>query len=102
MPKKKIPIACSLNDADFRTRRNTVLKEIKAGMRETSEMRNGYRFSFPKDNSWIRKISEMIILEKECCPFLNFKLKINGGQESIILELTGPKGAKEFVSTLFV
>src|SRR5262245_35952068 len=102
MAKKKIPIACSLNDTEFRKRREGLLTEIRAGMLETVELRNGYRFNFPNHNSWIQKLSEMIVLEKECCPFLNFNLKIKAGEESIILELTGQKGAKEFVSTLFI
>ena len=102
MAKKIIPIACNLNDAEFRTRRNTILKEFKDGMLATTELRNGYRFSFPKAEIWIKKLSEMIILESECCPFLNFKLKIEAGKDSIFLEMTGQKGTKEFVSTLFV
>jgi hypothetical protein len=101
MPKKEIPIACSLNDADFRQRREGILTEIKEGIRATDELKNGFRFTFPADDDWIRKITEMIVLERACCPFLNFKLHLGAGGKPIILELSGRAGAKEFVTSLF-
>lgn len=102
MAKKSIPIACSLTDAEFRKRREGLLSEIKAGVLETSELRNGFIFCFPKDDSWILKLAEMITLEHECCPFLNFKMTVNSNKDSICLELSGQKGTKEFVSSLFL
>lgn len=101
MSKKSIPIACSLNDADFRKRREGLLAEIKDGVLETIELRNGYRFYFPNEDNWIKKLAEMITLERFCCPFLNFKMNIKAGENSMTLELTGQKGTKEFVSSLF-
>ncbi len=101
MSKKSIPIACSLNDAEFRKRRDGLLTEIKNGVVETVELKNGYRFNFPKEDNRIKKLAEMITLERQCCPFLNFKLTINAGKDSILLELTGHQGTKEFVSSLF-
>jgi hypothetical protein len=102
MPKKPIPIACSLNDAEFRTRRAGVLAEIKEGIRATDELKNGFRFTFPADDDWVRKITEMIVLERACCPFLNFNLKIGAGGETVTLKLSGRAGAKEFVASLFL
>ena len=102
MAKSKIPVACSLNDAEFRKRREEVLNEIKDGISETAELKNGFVFSFPKEDLWIQRLAEMIILERACCPFINFKLSIEPHQDSIKLFLTGPKGTKEFVSALFV
>ena len=102
MAKKTIPIACSLTDVEFRKRREGLLDEIKTGILETSEIKNGFIFSFPKDDSWILKLAEMITLERECCPFLNFKMNINANKNLFSLELSGQKGTKEFVSSLFL
>lgn len=102
MGKNSIPIACSLTDVEFRKRREGLLAEIKKGILETVELKTGFSFKFPFSNIWLQKLTEMISVERECCPFLNFKMNIKAGSDSIYLELTGQEGAKEFVSGLFL
>jgi hypothetical protein len=43
----------------------------------------------------------MINLERKCCPFLDFKITLKAGSADLWLELTGAKGAKEFIAATF-
>ena len=96
-----IPIVCTLNDAEFRERERVVLEKLKSAMRETAETVDGYTFSFTSDDELLRDLSEFIILERRCCPFLDFSLKVGRGGGDIVLELSGPDGAKEFIASTF-
>lgn len=45
------------------------------------------------------QLSEFIKTERACCDFFIFGLSISGDKSEIWLELTGPKGAKDFIET---
>lgn len=96
-----IPIVCTLNDAEFRERERTVLKKIKVSMLSISETDNGYAFRFPSDDEALAMLNEFIVLERRCCPFLDFTMTVPGGEANIELELSGPEGAKEFIAANF-
>jgi hypothetical protein len=36
-------------------------------------------------------------IERQCCRFLRFQLTIEPGADSIVLEVTGPEGTREFL-----
>lgn len=95
------PIVCTLNDAEFRERERNVLQTIKASMLSTDETDSGYAFRFPSDDASFAALNEFIVLERRCCPFLDFKLTIPRGLGEIRLELSGPEGAKEFIADNF-
>ena len=101
MSDANIPILCTLNDADFRERERDVLQKIKASVLSTSETDNGYSFRFPSDDASFAALNEFIVLERRCCPFLDFKLTVPRALGEIHLELSGPEGAKEFIAANF-
>jgi hypothetical protein len=45
-------------------------------------------------------IAKMIVAERECCPFLTFELVAQPNMGSVIVSVTGPDGAKEFLRTV--
>jgi len=96
-----LPVACSLTGPELQERRSRLLEKVAAAMQEVKELENGFAYRFPPDEDWIQVLANLIALERQCCPFLEFDLRLGPGQGPIWLELTGPEGAKEFLTTLF-
>jgi hypothetical protein len=100
MSETYIPIACTLNTTEFHERERDVLQKLLPKAIRT-ESEKGYVYHFPSDDECFREIAEFIELERQCCPFLDFKLTVPRGSGEIILELSGPPGAKAFIGSTF-
>lgn len=98
----EIPIVCTLNDAEFRERERTVLQRMKSAVIESIEIHNGYEFRFAPDDESFALLNEFIVLERRCCPFLDFKMTVPRGEGQITLELSGTAGAKGFIAANFM
>jgi len=70
------------------------LHDAVQGVRELS---NGYEFEFANDPPVYQALVQYIPLERACCPFFEFKVRVapNGGR--LYWSLTGPDGIKEFI-----
>lgn len=90
-------IACNLGSALFRKRKQTVIHELVEKIMLTTEMEEGYCFTFNYSEETLFRLAEFIKLEKECCPFFNFSLFSKGNSNTISLSLEGPEGTKEFI-----
>ena len=101
MMDSSLPIACTLSDADFRQRREELLKTVAAAVVKKQVLTDGFAYCFSSEAKWIAELAQLITFERECCPFLKFNLRIGPGSGPIWLELTGPEGTKEFLTTLF-
>jgi len=95
-----MPIACCLTSAELREREATVLAQFRSAVIETEELPNGYAFRVPGDGKLIAITAEMIVAERECCPFLTFELVAQPNMGSVIVSVTGPADAKEFLRTV--
>ena len=95
-----MPIACCLTSAELREREATLLAQFRSAVIETEELPDGYAFRFPGDGKWIAIIAKMIVAERECCPFLTFELVAQPNMGPVIVSVTGPAGAKEFLRTV--
>lgn len=98
---EEIPIICALNDKEFRKREREVLDAIKASVLATEETEEGCSFRFSSSNASLAALNEFIALERRCCPFLDFRMTVPRGDADILLELSGPGGAKEFIAANF-
>jgi hypothetical protein len=96
-----LPIACSLTSAELQERRETILKKLRGAVVDFRELDDGYTYSFPSGGEWPSEIGLMIDLERQCCPFLRFRLTVEANGGPISLELTGPSGTKEFLKEVF-
>ena len=94
------PIACSLTTAELRDREATLLAEFRSAVVETEELQDGYAFRLSGDRNWIGLIAELIVAERECCPFLTFEAAALPNMGPVIVRVTGPAGTKEFLRTL--
>jgi len=95
-----IPIACSLTTTELRDREARLLAQFRSAVVEAEELREGYSFRLPSDGNSIMLVAELIVAERECCPFLTLELTALPNKGPLIVRLIGPPGAKEFVKTV--
>jgi hypothetical protein len=96
-----MPIACCLTSAELCERGATLLAQFRSAVIDTQELREGYAFRVPGDGRWITSIAQMIVAERECCPFLTFELVAQPSMGPVIVRVTGPAGAKDFLKTVW-
>jgi hypothetical protein len=92
--------ACCLTSAELRKREATLLAQFSSAVIKTEELPDGYAFSVPGDGKWIAIIAEMIVAERECCPFLTFELVAQPNMGPVIVRVTGPACTKDFLNTV--
>ena len=95
-----MPTACCLTSAELREREATLLAQFRSAVIGTEELRDGYAFRVPGDGKRIKMIAEMIVAERECCPFLTFELVAQPSLGPVIVRVTGPAGTKDFLKTV--
>jgi hypothetical protein len=96
-----MPIACGLTSAALREREATLLARFRSGVIATEELQEGYAFRLPGDAGWIELIAELVVAERECCPFLTFEFAALPNMGPVIVRVTGPAGAKDFLKNIF-
>ena len=101
MDEINLPVVCSLNGPEFQQRRNNVLLRVSKAIVETKELEDGYAFRFPSEAIWIGELANLITLERQCCSFLRFNLRLDPGAGPIWLELSGPAGTKDLLNSVF-
>ena len=96
-----MPIACSLNEAERRERRKTILESVRADVVEVGSLSDGYSYKFAAKPEMLSKLAQLVTLEHECCEFLTFKIIVEAGDSPICLEVTGPSEAKQVIADFF-
>lgn len=96
------PIVCSLTTAELREREATLLAQFRSAVVETEELQEGFAFRLTGDGKLIGLTAELIVAERECCPFLTFELVALPDKGPVIVRVTGPAGTKEFVKSVFM
>ena len=95
-----MPIVCCLTSAELRERAETLLAQFRTAVIGIEELRDGYAFRVPGEGKWIATIAEMIVAERECCPFLTFEFVAQPSMVPVIVSVTGPAGTKDFLKTV--
>ena len=95
-----MPVACCLTSAELRERAATLFAQFRSAVIGIEELQDGYAFRVPGDGKWISMIAEMIVAERECCLFLTFELVAQPNMGTVIVSVTGPAGAKDFLKTV--
>jgi hypothetical protein len=49
----------------------------------------------------VQCLAQLVDLERQCCPFLTFRLVVEAGDAPISLEVTGVADAKKVIADLF-
>jgi hypothetical protein len=96
------PVACLLTAPELRARRDTALADFRASQLDAREIANasgeGFAFRFAASASRLTALTELIELERQCCPFLRFHLIVEPANGPVWLELTGPPGTRELLA----
>ena len=97
------PIACNLSALDEaqRERRAELAARLQSSVREIISTADGYEFRLPSNDKILLEIAEFVFLERRCCPFLNFQISLNEGDDAITVLLSGRDGVKEFLAAEF-
>ena len=96
------PVACCLSDAELQKREATLLAQFKSAPNATEELPDGYVIRLPGEQRWLPLVADLIIAERECCPFLTFQLTAESNMGALAIRITGPDGAKEFLKSILV
>ena len=65
------------------------------------ELPDGYTFRIDSAKMPVVDIAQWITFERRCCPFLLFRLDIEGADGNVSLSLQGAAGVKKFIETEF-
>jgi hypothetical protein len=94
-------IACTLSDAQLRERRGTILASVRRAAMEVTPLPLGYAYRFQPTSEVLVQLARLIDLERQCCPFLTFKILVEAGGKPVCLEITGPSEAKAIIADFF-
>ncbi len=94
----KVTLSCKLTSPELRKRKDEVIARLKKQVLDRQELANGIRFRFNGSDGVLDEITSFIKSERQCCDFFNFNVAVNS-DSSIWLEISGPEGAKEFITT---
>lgn len=92
---RQAPVACSLS-ADGRQERARAWRELVAGA-DREQIHGGMRLTLPVGRAG--SAAELAAAEQECCPFLDFRLLLDG--PVVHLEVRAPAEAADLVADLF-
>ena len=79
-----------------RQRHTELLVQLAQAVHDVQELVDGYGIRYPADTTTWRALTEWIDLERRCCPFLSFTVRVIPG-EPVWLAVTGPEGVKAFL-----
>lgn len=96
--QNNIPIACALDKERF-AERKALLERLAQEAVERRSVPSGFAFRFGSESGVVNRLANFVELERTCCPFLNFQIKVNAAG-TVWLELTGPKSAQEIIREL--
>jgi hypothetical protein len=97
---RALPIACTLNEADFQTRRGGLLQQVSEHALERKPVASGYALRFAPEDDVLEPLFRLIQLERTCCAFLRFELILEPDQGPVWLTLTGPEGTHAFLDEI--
>jgi hypothetical protein len=94
------PIACSLTPEALQARRDGLLADVfqRAEHHELTE--SGLRLRFSPGTDTVATLARVVDDERHCCRFLRFVITVEPNGGSVLLELSGPAGTREFIAGL--
>jgi hypothetical protein len=94
------PIVWTLTAAALKARREGLLAALVRGADDRQELPDGYRLRSAASDDIVSAIFHTVDAERQCCRFLRFTITVEPNGGPILLDLTGPPGAREFLSAL--
>jgi hypothetical protein len=95
-----LPVACTLSPEALAARRQGLLTELMRSATAREELGDGVRLTFAASDETLTSVFTAISAERKCCEFLRFRVTVEPGGGPVALELTGPRGTREFLEAL--
>src|SRR5207245_10550553 len=93
-------IACSLTRSEFHDREAKLLAQFRSAVVEAEELQEGYTFRLLREGKWIMLVAELIVAERECCPFFTFELAVLPNKGALVVRVIGPRGGGDVVRSV--
>lgn len=90
-----LPLACSLDAERSRARGERWQRLFERALLERESIRDGVRVRFHSSDAVNDELHELVALERECCPFLELRMRSEGQQ--IVLEIRGDERAQPVI-----
>ena len=97
---RTLPIVCTLTPETVATRKAQLLPGLFRRAEKTEPTPDGYRLRFAPSAALFQIVATAIEAERHCCRFLRFELTVEPDEGPLVLTLSGPPGAREFVAAL--
>jgi hypothetical protein len=94
------PIACTLSPQQLGAERDTLLLGLADHAVQRTPLPQGMRLRFSPTAERMRQIDAVIRRESKCCPFLEFRVGLALGGNSLTLDVTGPDGTASLLAEL--
>ena len=95
-----VPIVCELTPEAISARRAGLLPGLAERAVEREQTGEDYRLTFAAASDNLRAIAAVIDAERQCCRWLSFTLTVAPEGGPVVLTLSGPAGAREFLTAL--
>lgn len=95
-----LPIVCTLTPETVATRKAQLLPGLFRRAETTEPTPDGYRLRFAPSGEMLQTLVAAIDAERQCCRFLRFDLTVEPDAGPLVLTLSGPPGAREFLAAL--
>ena len=88
--------ACDMSaiDAADRPKHLATIEALFRSVREMAELPNGYPFRLRDESNAWELATDFVTLERLCCPFFNFDLRIARQSNFHLFELNGARGCE--------
>jgi len=95
-------LVCLLTGAEQAERKQVLKKEIFSQVKKVEEMDLGYVFYFKYEEKFLMKMTDYVIAENNCCPFLTFDIKIHS-KDDVMLKVSGSsEEAKKMIAMVLI
>ena len=98
--RASLPITCTLAPTELASMRKGLLPGLLARASAKEHIPGGFRWRFDPQSDMVKEAAAVMDAEHRCCRFLRFLLLVEPGDGPVWLEVTGPEGTEDFLSTL--
>jgi len=89
---------CLMTGAEQRERQQELKTEVFSQVKKYEELENGYTFYFKYDEKFLMKMTDYVIAENNCCPFLTFNTQLHS-KNDVMLQITGGNSKETYEIT---
>lgn len=98
-----LPIACTPGTVPARSKERWLElgKWAYGAVEEIRELPDGYALRLPHDAETLLRAAEYVSLDRLCCKFITWHLRVEPNEGAVWLSIAGPEGTKELSRSAF-